>query len=163
MTARLHDTHGADLICIFFASYIRTCSWSLAADNAVLTASHLAVQALGPEEGQAFLDIGSGTGYLTMVAANLVGHTGRAVGLEVHHLVLLPHMYPATTSFLCSAHHHCKCARQQSLPLKAVQNKCSVCLRITTSFELGLPLLGMQHKRTGQPCCTCLQCMDWRC
>ncbi len=41
------------------------------------------VQALGPEEGQAFLDIGSGTGYLTMVAANLVGHTGKAVGLEV--------------------------------------------------------------------------------
>jgi len=29
------------------------------------------------------LDIGSGTGYLTMVAANLVGHTGKAVGLEV--------------------------------------------------------------------------------
>lgn len=41
------------------------------------------VQALGPEAGQAFLDIGSGTGYLTMVAANLVGHTGKAVGLEV--------------------------------------------------------------------------------
>ncbi len=41
------------------------------------------MQALGPEAGQAFLDIGSGTGYLTMVAANLVGHTGKAVGLEV--------------------------------------------------------------------------------
>ncbi|KAL3155148.1 hypothetical protein ABBQ38_011204 [Trebouxia sp. C0009 RCD-2024] len=39
--------------------------------------------ALGPEQGQSFLDIGSGTGYLTMVAASLVGHTGRAVGLEL--------------------------------------------------------------------------------
>lgn len=43
----------------------------------------LSLQALGAEAGQAFLDIGSGTGYLTMVAANLVGHTGKAVGLEL--------------------------------------------------------------------------------
>ena len=28
------------------------------------------------------MNIGSGTGYLTMVAANLMGHTGKAVGLE---------------------------------------------------------------------------------
>ena len=51
------------------------------------------LQALSPEQGQTFLDVGSGTGYLTMVAANLEGHSGKAVGLEeclhAHCLLLL--------------------------------------------------------------------------
>lgn len=56
------------------------------------------IQALSPEQGQTFLDVGSGTGYLTMVAANLVGHSGKAVGLEV---CLHPSMRIACC---CSAH-----------------------------------------------------------
>ena len=47
------------------------------------------MQALSPEQGQAFLDVGSGTGYLTMGAATLVGHTGKAVGFEVSQALLL--------------------------------------------------------------------------
>ena len=43
----------------------------------------LSMQALAPEEGHLFLDVGSGCGFLTMLAGHLVGDTGRAVGVEV--------------------------------------------------------------------------------
>ena len=46
-------------------------------------AEALALQALAPQEGQHFLDEGSGSGYLTMLAAHLAGESGRAVGVEV--------------------------------------------------------------------------------
>ncbi|KAK9863425.1 hypothetical protein WJX84_000788 [Apatococcus fuscideae] len=43
----------------------------------------LALQALSPEEGQSFLDIGSGTGFVTLLAAHLVGSTGTSIGVEL--------------------------------------------------------------------------------
>ena len=43
----------------------------------------LALQALSPEEGHSFLDIGSGTGFVTLLAAHLVGSTGTSIGVEV--------------------------------------------------------------------------------
>ena len=46
-------------------------------------ADALALQALSPEVGHAFLDIGSGSGYLTMLAAHMVGYMGNAVGVDV--------------------------------------------------------------------------------
>ena len=48
-----------------------------------LRAEGLSMQALAPEEGHLFLDVGSGCGFLTMLAGHLVGDTGRAVGVEV--------------------------------------------------------------------------------
>lgn len=65
------------------------------------------MQALCPEQGHSFLDVGSGTGYLTMVAANLVGHAGKAVGLEVH----LPVYVVATCHLACQV---IKCNPRQS-------------------------------------------------
>ena len=46
-------------------------------------AEALALQALSPEVGHGFLDIGSGSGYLTMLAAHMVAYTGTAVGIEL--------------------------------------------------------------------------------
>ena len=46
----------------------------------------LALQALSPEEGHSFLDIGSGTGFVTLLAAHLVGSTGTSIGVEVQTL-----------------------------------------------------------------------------
>ena len=43
----------------------------------------LAMQALAPEVGHSFLDIGSGTGFLTMLAAHMVAYGGTAVGVDV--------------------------------------------------------------------------------
>ncbi|KAK9862458.1 hypothetical protein WJX84_000371, partial [Apatococcus fuscideae] len=43
----------------------------------------LALQALSPEEGHSFLDIGSGTGFVTLLAAHLVGSTGTSIGVEL--------------------------------------------------------------------------------
>ena len=38
---------------------------------------------MGLEAGNSVLDIGSGSGYLTMLASHLVGDAGSAVGIEV--------------------------------------------------------------------------------
>lgn len=43
----------------------------------------LALQALSPEVGHTFLDVGSGSGYLTMLAAHMVAYSGNAVGVDV--------------------------------------------------------------------------------
>ncbi|KAK9807719.1 hypothetical protein WJX72_007116 [[Myrmecia] bisecta] len=43
----------------------------------------LALQALAPQPGHTFLDVGAGTGYLTLLAAHLMGETGRTVGVEL--------------------------------------------------------------------------------
>ncbi len=48
-----------------------------------MRAEGLSMQALAPGEGHLFLDVGSGCGFLTMLAGHLVGDTGRAVGVEV--------------------------------------------------------------------------------
>ena len=53
----------------------------------------LAMQALSPEVGHSVLDVGSGSGYLTMLTAHMVAYSGNAVGVDVrfpphleHHL-----------------------------------------------------------------------------
>lgn len=43
----------------------------------------LSMHALSPEVGHAFLDVGSGTGFLTMLAAHMVAYGGTAVGVDV--------------------------------------------------------------------------------
>ena len=43
----------------------------------------LAMHALAPEVGHSFLDVGSGSGYLTMLAAHMVAYSGTAVGVDV--------------------------------------------------------------------------------
>lgn len=43
----------------------------------------LAMQALNPEVGHTFLDVGSGTGCLTTMAAHMVAYSGTAVGVDV--------------------------------------------------------------------------------
>ena len=47
-------------------------------------------QALAVQPGHSILDVGSGSGYLTMLAAHLVGETGTAVGVEVRSLAMDP-------------------------------------------------------------------------
>ena len=43
----------------------------------------LALSALNPEVGHSFLDVGSGSGYLTMLASHMVAYSGTAVGVDV--------------------------------------------------------------------------------
>lgn len=38
---------------------------------------------MSPEVGHTFLDVGSGTGFLTMLAAHMVAYSGTAVGVDV--------------------------------------------------------------------------------
>lgn len=52
-------------------------------------AEMIALQALGLAEGHAFLDIGSGCGWLTALGAYLVGEQGSATGIEVRSLEFL--------------------------------------------------------------------------
>ena len=47
-------------------------------------------QALALEPGHSVLDVGSGSGYLTMMAAHLVGEAGSSTGVEVSRAPLPP-------------------------------------------------------------------------
>lgn len=49
----------------------------------------LALSALNPEVGHSFLDVGSGSGYLTMLASHMVAYSGTAVGVDVRFCSLM--------------------------------------------------------------------------
>ena len=52
------------------------------------------------EPGHSVLDVGSGSGYLTMLAAQLVGESGSAIGVDVRPCRL--HLLVQITSACCS-------------------------------------------------------------
>lgn len=57
----------------------------------------LAMQALAPEVGHSFLDVGSGSGYLTMLASHMVAYSGNAVGVDVSHCLVSFEFSPSPT------------------------------------------------------------------